>query len=215
MISDRFNWKGQLEMVNQKFFDLKITNINGQPAIKGILDIPDDNGSKVNGFLIEVLHHDKYPYRFPRLFEVGGDIPNHEDWHKYRDGQCCITILPDEIIKCKNGIDVTFFIDQYAIPFFANHIHRKITGYYKNGEYGHGSKGLIEFYSSLFKTRNYSDWYKWTNEAFEDYNSKYQRNSQCFCGSKVKFKYCHGRVFLDARSIGKEHIINDLNRITQ
>lgn len=85
------------------------------------------------------------------MFEPGGDIPQDADWHKNNDGSCCITVGPDEIEKCWYGITVTDFIVRYAIPYLANQIFRKQTGYYKNGEYAHGRQGLIQYYISLQK----------------------------------------------------------------
>src|SRR6202008_2239035 len=110
---------------------------NGISILKGVLDIPNDHNEIVDSFLIEIHFVKCFPYCFPVLYEIGGRIPDEADWHKFQDGSCCITVAPDEKLKCKNGINVSQFIRQHAIPYFANYLYKKITTKYKNGEYSH------------------------------------------------------------------------------
>lgn len=191
-----------------KYPNLAVKNtIHGVPILKGVLDILDDTSIVVGSFLIEIHPTKDYPYRFPQLYEIGGDILNQADWHKYTDGRCCITVPPDEIIQCKNGITILQFIESYAIPYFANQIYRKTYGSYKNGEYAHGTDGMFQFYENLFKSKNTSMWLDCYNYTFTGKKILCGRNEPCLCDSGFKFKTCHLPIFDKLRVIGKEDVL--------
>jgi len=181
--------------------------------LQGILDIKNDANETVGHFLIEIHCSENFPNRFPILFETGGEIPNEADWHKYKDGGCCITVWTDELLKCKNGITVLFFIEKYAIPYFANQIHKKQTGQYKNGEYAHGIKGISQFYEELLKTSNKELWIQYFKNTFRNLKVDFGRNDLCFCGSEKKYKNCHLNIFSTLHQIGEKRVLNDFSLI--
>ena len=49
-----------------------------------------------------------------------------------------LIILQTQKIICKNGLYVSDYINNYAIPYFANQTFRIREGYYRHGEYSHG-----------------------------------------------------------------------------
>ena len=203
----------QLTSVIQKYPSLRIKEVDSIKYLKGIIDIPNDDKEIVGSFSIELFFTNGFPYRFPILKEVGGDIPNVADWHKYTNDACCITVEPNEILICKNGISVLFFIENYAIPYFANYIHKLRFKTYKNGEYTHGFSGIKQFYSDLFKTTDKNKWVEYLRIVFKNNCIHISRNDKCFCGSNIKFKHCHEKVFHQMRNIGINQIINDLKKI--
>lgn len=203
----------QLEAVLQCSPNLSIKEKNGLKYLKGVLDVQNKANEVVGSFLIEVHYAVGFPLRFPTLYEVGGLIPFDPDWHKYSDASCCITVEPDEILKCKHGISVLKFITEQALPFLANFIYRKAEGKYKNGEYSHGQLGNKEFYSELLKTNDKALWidyfeYSFNNKRFDD-----DRNKLCFCGSNSKYKKCHEKAFYTLRSIGEKQVLSDFRKI--
>lgn len=211
MVADSYSsFCHQLDSVVKKFPHLKITELDGVQLLKGILDIINEDKEVVGSFYIEIKYSEDFPYRFPFLYEVGGDVPKSADWHKYTDDRCCITVEPDEILKCKDGISVIAFIESYAIPYFANQIYRKLNGKYKNGEYSHGEIGLLEFYCVLFQTSDKSKWREYVNFVSSGKTIKARRNERCFCGSSLKYKNCHNKVFYNINRIGIKQIIKDL-----
>jgi len=204
----------QLRIAVKRYPNLKIfQDRDGLSFLRGILDIPNDNNEIVGHFLVEVRCSEKFPLRFPILFETGGEIPNEADWHKYKNGSCCVTVAANEIIICKNGITVPLFIEKYAIPYFANYIHKRLTREYKNGEYAHGIKGIGQFYESLMKTANRDLWIQYFKNVFQELRVKCGRNDPCFCGSGGKYKHCHLEVFNNLLQIGEKQIRNDFNII--
>lgn len=200
----------ELKGVIEKYPNLTIHTKNRLGYLKGILDIHDKNGQILGQYSIEIFESEGYPYRFPKLYEVGGEIPSLPDWHKYDNGLCCLCVVQEEILSCYKGINLVFFIEKIAIPYFANQIFRKSEGRYLN-EYSHGLKGYMEFYSDLFKSSDINQW-----ELFSDYcfnKPSMGRNESCYCGSGEKFKKCHLLVEDVLRVLGKEIVMSDIKRL--
>lgn len=199
-------FNNQLNSVVEQYKNFSVKNKDGNKYLQGILDIPNEDGDIVDSFLIEIKCSLKFPCRFPILQEIGQKIPCKIDWHKYQDEICCITVEPDEIVKCKSGVTVLGFIKNYAIPYFANHIYRKETGEYRNGEYAHGVDGLKQYYTELLKTDDYSKWQIYYKNVFDNLPYNKDRNKLCFCGFGIKFKKCHYLIFEELEKLGKEKV---------
>jgi hypothetical protein len=203
----------QCEAAVVEFPNLSIMKKNELQYLKGILDIKTNESIVIGSYFIEIHFTEMFPKRFPNLFEIGNDIPNDADWHKYQNGKCCITVLADEIVKCKAGITITSFIKNYCFSFFANHIHRKQYDSYLNGYYNHGELGVFEFYAELFKTKDISEWLKYFKHVFRNELLKTKRNNLCFCQSQIKFKYCHYKIFNSIKDIGEKQCLDDFTAI--
>jgi len=202
----------ELYRVVIKYPDLSIRNVNGKNILKGILDICDENSTVLGSFSVEIHPTEKFPYRFPKIYEVGGDIPCLADWHKYTDNSCCITVEQDEIIKCHNGITLLDFIEKEAISYFANQLYRKSNGHYLN-EYPHGTDGVRLFYIELFKSNDPRFWDLCYKHAFE--HMRIGRNERCYCNNGKKFKKCHMLAEEKLQIIGKQKVSYDINLITK
>jgi hypothetical protein len=200
----------QLHSVLEKYPNLKECMFGSEKGLKGILDIPDDKGRIIGSFLIVIRFSNNFPYQFPILYEVGGDIPNNPNWHKYEDESCCITVAPDEILKCKQGLSALKFIESYAIPYFANQIYRRETSLYKNGDYAHGLQGIFQFYEENLGN-NIAQWINCYDFAFTKPTNSMNRNSICFCGSQQKYKRCHLQAVDFLKLIGQEQVCHDFN----
>lgn len=187
---------------------------NNIAFLKGILDIPNDNKEIAGHFLIEIHFTEEFPYKFPICFETGGEIPSELDWHKYADERCCITVLPDEILKCKKGITISLFIDEHVIPYFANQLYKKQTGKYKS-EYPHGIQGTAQFYETLLMTTNKQLWLQYFKNTFRNLKISCRRNDTCFCGSGSRYKLCHFQVFNTLYQIGEKQVLYDFKQIIQ
>lgn len=146
-------FESQLHDAVAKYRGLKICEGNdGSKYLKGLLSLYDDS-KFIDCYNIKIDYNEGFPKRFPKLYEIGGDIPTSAAYHKYYDNSCCITVRYDEILKCYDGITVLQFIDYHVIPYFANQTHIKKTGTYLN-EYSHGKDGENEFLAELMKTND-------------------------------------------------------------
>lgn len=204
----------QLRSVVNKYPNFKIIEHNGKKALKGILDIRNDQNEVIGSFLIQIIHSIEFPFRFPLLFEVGGAIPNIADRHINSDGSCCITVLPDEILKCYGGISVLSYIENYAIPYLANQIYFKEEGHYLNGEYSHWYEGYVEFYTQFFKTADITRWRRDVNQVKSGNIITMDRNKPCFCGSGIKYKKCHDKIYYDITRLGTDILLKQFDEIT-
>jgi hypothetical protein len=202
--------KGGILAYPQLHAELK-ENVN---ILTGNLDIIDQNGKLWETYNIEIHPTEKYPYRFPLLFESGGKIPRIADWHIYSDsGSCCVDVLPNEIISCKNGLSITDFIKSKAIPYFANQTHRIKEGYYKYGEYSHGIAGLIEYYLLQLKTDDVKKALSWMHNISQRMYSHRSVFHPCFCGSGNKFGKCHSETVQLLSQIEPTELLNHIELI--
>jgi len=206
MPENNLEFNAQINSFKKEYPCFQERNNKKYSFLKGILDIPNDDGEIAGSFSIEIHPTKNFPYAFPILYEVGNDIPCEADWHKYSDNSCCLTIPAEEILICKRGITIVEFVSNIAIPYFANQLHKKHTGHYMH-EYSHGGKGIQEFYAELFQSKDYNLWEQCIKVALG--KIKYGRNEKCYCNSGKKYKKCHFLIEDDVRKIGKEQIMID------
>ncbi len=195
---------GQLAAAVSAFPSLSLVIQDGRAILKGRIDIVDGDGKHWEYYDIEIHGTEAFSNEFPMLFETSGKIPKIADWHVYEDtGSCCLKIKPEEILRCKNGITVNEFIQEEVIPYLFNQTHRRVEGYYVNGEYGHGTWGLLQYYANELNT---GDDYKYTLELIKyiGTHDRPHRTSMCFCGKKIKYRHCHKAVFEKLKGLGDE-----------
>jgi hypothetical protein len=181
--------------VSETFNKLRIVELDGENILKGEVDIVDASGKLWDTYQIEIKGSDKYPYSFPKLFETADAFPKIVDWHVYEfdDKSCCVDITPNELILCKDGLNLSEYIQRFAIPYFANQSFRIREGYYLYGEYSHGIFGRIEYYQSKLKAKNPKELIQMFDLIIKDYDP--DRTIYCpFC-KKIKFRKCHKAVF--------------------
>lgn len=213
MIDSYKIYESQLLDARRIYRHLQIKVKEGKQYLKGSIDVYNIDKKVIGSFLVEIHWIEGFPYRFPTLYEVGGDIPDDPDRHKYSDNSCCLTVEPDEIEKCAQGITILRFIDQNVIPYLANQIYRKTEGHYFD-EYPHGSRGLIRYYTELMGTSESKKWIEYLEYAFGKKHLNTGRNDTCICGNGKKFKKCHYKIFERLRVIGLDNIIRNLKSIT-
>jgi hypothetical protein len=184
----------QLNDVCAHFPNLRIKEKENRKILKGTVTINNSDNTANKSYSIEIHWKNGFPYQFPILYEVGGDIPCEADWHKYPNNSCCITVDYDENLKCKSGITILQFIQKEVIPYLANQWYRQISGKYK-AEYSHGEKAHIEFMFNL---------------AYSGRKINMGRNEKCFCGSSKKYKHCHESIIECMKKAGKETMIKFL-----
>jgi hypothetical protein len=202
----------QLNKVIEKYPAFEIKKEKDREFLLGELEVVDNNNTFWESYVLEIKYYPRFPYRFPKVFEVSGKIPKIADWHIYIDGSCCIDVLPSEIIKCTDGITITGFIEDELIPYLFNQTHRKIEGYYTADEYSHGLMGIYEFFSSILRTE--SDIGK--TLALMHYiatEPRLNRSNKCFCGSNELFRKCHMQAYDELSKLDKIFLLEQINTI--
>ena len=203
-------FRSQLVDVTKKFTSLRVVE-GDELYLEGYIEIVDKNQKKWDCFHIQIKCSEGFPYRFPKLFEIGGKIPRIPDWHINADGSCCIIIEPKEIVICSTGISVDTFIEEFVIPFFYNQAHRIIVGFYANSEYSHGSKGIYEYYCGILNIKDKEHIIRLLRYIL--YKKRPTRVSNCFCGCGKKFRHCHRSSFDQIKSIPFETLEKHINMI--
>ena len=101
-----------IEYTARKYRFFRIVNDGKERCLKGILDINNKEGECLGSFSIEIKGSIRYPYEFPIVYEVGGDILAEANYHKYKDNSLCIDVKASEILKCYSGMSICDFIEE-------------------------------------------------------------------------------------------------------
>lgn len=199
-------FKKEAELIQNDYpgLILDADDINAAPSISGIINLEGEESSIIDRYSIKVVSSEDYPNRFPFVFETGGRIPLNIDWHVYpNDGNCCICSLPDEILICRNGINLQSFMDNQVKPYFYNQKHRELFGYFLN-ERPHGHVGNIQFFIDTFKTKDLKAIERCL--IFIKQRNEPNRVNLCFCGSGKKYRKCHREVYRKLRVFTNEEL---------
>lgn len=194
----------QIEQAIVAYPTLRRVKVNGKHILKGVLAVIDKNGTYWADYEIEIHSTENFPNEFPILFETSDKIPKIADWHIYEDTlSCCVKIKPEEILRCRKGITIKEYICEEVLPYLFNQTHRRIEGYYVNGEYGHGKLGMYQYYSDLLNTGNNI---QLTIQLmlFISNNERPGRTASCFCGRNIKFRDCHRNAYDRLKQLGSE-----------
>lgn len=196
----------QIPSLIDKYPKLSCIDRDSKTIVVGEIDIIDSKGKLWESYDIEIHSSALFPKRFPHLYEVGGKIPRIADWHIYEDTMsCCVKILPEEILRCHQGVTLEQYVTQEVLPYLFNQTHRRVEGYYANGEYGHGNLGLYEYYSSELETDDLECIAKLLHSIAT--SPRPIRTSLCFCGSGVKYRYCHRSSYEKLSTLGNDLLL--------
>lgn len=202
----------QLNQVIHRYPDFEISSKNGKEFLRGNLEIIDDEGKSWESFQVKIKYKEGFPYRFPKVFETSDRIPKIADWHIYKDGSCCIDVLPSEIIKCRDGITIVDFIENELTPYLFNQAYRMVEGYYVNAGYSHGLMGIYEFFSSRLRTRK--DVRKTLSLMhYIATKPRLNRSNKCFCGSNELFRKCHMQAYDELNKLDESFLLDQMELI--
>ncbi len=148
-------------------------------------------------YSIQILFPTDFPHTIPIVRETSGRIESSADYHNDKEGDGFCLGVPGEINKkIRDNPTFKYFITDIVVPFlYANTFHERYNKYPWPTR-GHCSKGIIEYYQSLFKfkdervTQNFL-----LNIAF--FKNSISGHHLCPCGSGKKFKDCHRNEYTD------------------
>ena len=198
----------QIEFVKKSFPTLNYCSID--KAFTGELFISTSDSYDVRICL------NNFPQNFPSVYEIGERIPQKIDRHIYEStGRCCLTTGAREQIMLKTKVkNLETFIEHVVIPFFQNNSYYEINNEYKEGEYSHGVKGIMEAYKDILDLDNIYG----INAILEKLlKNSLSENDLCYCGSGVNLIKCkHGKHYQSYKEftlVGKSIVSSDLYKL--
>lgn len=190
-----------------KFSIIEFNNTN-IVKLQGIMDIVDIEGIYWDSYEIIILLSKKnYPNIIPVVYEVSEKIKREDDWHISMTGECCLDITHKLILLQNKGIDLISFYQNKIYSFFANHVFKKHTGEYANGDYPHQFDGIKYFYKNDLGISDIGLIIKLLAHITK--GRLPQKTAICICGHN-KFKHCHLPTVTKLIAFGKKRLLEDL-----
>ncbi|UFH34550.1 SEC-C metal-binding domain-containing protein [Flavobacterium acetivorans] len=208
----KINLNKDLNEVLEMFPKLKLSEKDKKKSVCGEIAIFDAADNYVDSFDIKVTIPRNYPHGFPLLFETGNKFEHIPDRHISEDGSCCVSSLQESDLVSQKGITIKDFFLRYVIPYLANQLYFDSQEEWANGDYEHGSDGILQYYRELFKM---DDIEQVISLLYFFNTKKMNRNDNCFCGSGSKLKRCHLDVYCNIKDFSKTRIEMDLLYLKQ
>jgi ubiquitin-protein ligase len=181
---------------------------NGQyPYLTGIIEIYDGE-TILEEFNVSIFFSDKYPFEYPKVYEIRGRFPRNPIFHIYKTGNFCLDTPVNEFFKTRNGILTIDFINKVLIPNLAWRICKLENIETDLKDFSHGFEGIIETYQELLKTQDLNEILKCFQITLSKSNLIPERNNDCFCKSGKKFKNCHSTK-IHLLSLLPEHFLKN------
>ena len=126
-------------------------------------------------------------------------------------GNACLCFIFDKDHYLPKGFNIPDFFHNLLVPFFYAQSYYENNNKWPWGEYEHGLFALFEWYAESRKQAsidminecfNFIEFYK--NKGYkpaEIIQSLFKQNHEikghqpCVCGSSIKFRNCHPRIF--------------------
>lgn len=189
------------------FPDLKWRWIEGRPVLSGNYHFKGEKDGIIfaGDFLLRIEFPKEYPHRLPIVFEENEVIP--VSYHHNPDSSLCLGTQAELYMLFTGAPGLITFMTKILNPY----LYRWLA--YANGypvwkDRVHGIEGLIEGYRYLLKLESIEQicdslWFVLTHNNF-------QTSHHCPCGSGLKTKHCHRKIFQSiAHRIPKEILAED------
>jgi hypothetical protein len=167
----------------------------------------------IDKYEIEVLFEESL--LVPKVRETGGRIVNVAkslgkqlvDLHLMaEDGSCCMCVPMRVSAYLPNGLNLPDLFNNLVTPFFYAQGYFEKNHTWPWGEYSHGALGLLEWYEDFHGSGNGNEphsvllrlvsspqWSRYRNLL--ETASNIQGHQECICGSRRRFRDCHGLAF--------------------
>jgi len=172
--------------------------------LRGSIDLNAEETS-ADSYEIQIIFPPEYPSEIPFVRETAGRILRIPDRHIYaKEGFFCIG--PRLAIKesWDKNHSIVRFLNEFVIPFLANQSYYERMGEWKNGDYDHGKKGILQYYRERFNINDEKELMLILNNIVS--GVKVGRNDRCFCESGKKAKKCHLDITQDLQRLGHRNI---------
>lgn len=129
----------------------------------------------------------KLPYVVDRGKVVDSEYP-----HIYSDGKLCLATDIDMQMAFDKDPSLVRWIKDFVEPYFVSYEYYKRYGMFPVGERAHGALGILQSYMEIFNV----DLCRAKQIILYLSCKSYRGNQSCPCGSGIRIRKCHGKVFL-------------------
>lgn len=174
--------------IEETYPELWFVEPDDGPVITGSYPLFQD-GKVYDRYQIKIALPQDSPTGLPPVWEVGKRIPRTVERHiNPGDGTACI-VLPDAFLyEHPDGIDLLDFLNGPMRGFFATQSLVEAGGSWPQGEWDHGSDGIVQFYGELLGTQDRSIVASYLNVLKR---TVLKGHWPCPCGSGQKLRKCH------------------------
>ena len=186
--------------VKSKYQSLQLIVENDVLFLRGIFPLIDfGSGEEIDSYEIEMEFPRNYPSDIPIVRETGGRIPRKIDRHiDEKTGNACLGIREQLHNNITHNASALSFIEGPIYEFFLGQSYYELTEKWIFGEWSHGAKGILEYYSKILKTNDPK-----IILTFVEYLSKntVKGHWPCYCANGKRLRNCHFKFLLLARNV--------------
>ena len=142
----------------------------------------------IEDFLVHVELPPTYPIGLPVALEMGGRIPRDENHQVNKDGTLCVG-LPEELwLRYDGRLPMEVYLPGPLRDYFVG-VSSMLRGKgWPYGEWGHGARGLREFYGQYIDTERAGAVAEFVAMIAE---GRVKGHVLCPCGSEKESRRCH------------------------
>ena len=158
-------------------------------VLRGRFEILADN-ELLEAFAVDVVLPDGSPRGLPSVWETGGRIPRQEPHHVNSTDDSLCVLLPEVFwYEHPDGLSLAEYLDGPLRRHLAGQAMVLRGEPWPAGEWGHGARGICQFYQEIFDAKNPAQL-----NAFFDLltRDRVKGHWPCPCESGLKLRQCHG-----------------------
>ena len=166
-------------------------------VVRGTFPVVHD-GEELDRYAVEIVLLHDYPDSIPLVFETGGRIPHHADYHvQAKTGEVCLFLADERWEVYPSGTSLLDFLDGPFRNFFLGQSLFRRTGEWPFGEHKHAADGIRDYYAKLLGTEDLG--------VIVGYLECLSRavvkgHWTCPCGSGKRLRDCHRREIEELRA---------------
>ena len=154
-----------------------------------------------------------YPKELPRVWETGGRIPNHDEYHNSADTGMCLA-TPAELRRYiyQDG-SLKFFIQDFVVQFLYAYSYRLKHKVYPWPTQAHNYNGILDDFRELFYLQDNCQTELFLRTIYKHNRKALKKHKYCPCKSGKRFWQCHKRHYDDMCKYYKhKDFVRDLER---
>ena len=182
-----YSFNKDIETVLKKYTLLEYNRYTR--ILTGEIELFSESGGYIDIFEVEIKIPDCFPRCFPKVTEIGGKIPRTVTRHVMPDSNyLCLAVWVEELLICKNGITLQWFIDKVLVPRLCEE-YRVNNGERYQQEYSHDLGGTWEFLMKKLELNNPETVLNFLETLAN--KKRPNGNSLCLCRSGKSYSQCH------------------------